>query len=105
MVKGKPMLPSYHPYSSRLQVGSWLHAIGLGAHAAAFEANHIDGAALVLLSREDGLRARTRTRARTQTRTRTRARTRTRTLSVSRTLSLTRTRTLSVTLFLTLSRT
>ena len=78
-------------------MGAWLHAIGLGAHATAFEANHIDGAALVLLSREERLSARTLSRTRTRIRTLSRTRT--------RTLARARTRTPTVTLTLILPRT
>ena len=74
-------------------MGAWLHAIGLGAHATAFEAHNIDGAALVLLSREERLSARTLSRTRTRIRT------------LSRTLARARTRTRTVTLILTLPRT
>ena len=35
-------------HTCAMQVGGWLGGAGLGEHAAAFKANHIDGAALVL---------------------------------------------------------
>ena len=64
-------------------MGAWLHAIGLGAHATAFEAHNIDGAALVLLSREERLSARTLSRTRTRIRTPSLSLTRSRTLSLT----------------------
>jgi len=38
---------------SAAEVAAWLVRAGFGQHAAAFEANHVDGSALALLSRED----------------------------------------------------